>query len=227
MVKERYLKNMDSFSEEELALLSKKKIAVIGCGGLGGFVIEILGRFGVGYLKIVDGDIFAPSNLNRQRFSSEDSLGKSKASWTKKAMATINGDVHIEAVDDMLTADNGQSFLDGVDLVMDCLDAINSRLMLQDLCEQLKIPLVHGAIGGFYGQVTTIFPGDRTLDYFYRKDQVGIEQKMGNPSFIPPVIAAIECSEAIKCLLGKGDVLRKKVLRMDLLNNEFEVLNFD
>ncbi|WP_342668690.1 hypothetical protein [endosymbiont 'TC1' of Trimyema compressum] len=70
--------------------------------------------------------------------------------------------------------------------------------------------MVYGAIGGFYGQVTTIFSGDDTLNFLYKKDQIGIEKKMGNPSFILALVASIECSESLKCLLDKGELLRKK-----------------
>ena len=226
MVNERYLKNMDSFSEKELSILSHKKVAVVGCGGLGGYVIEILGRFGIGYLKIIDGDVFAISNLNRQVFALESSLGKNKAVFTKKTMKDINKEIEVVAIEEMLEEGNGEVHLEKMDLVVDCLDNINTRLLLQQFCKKLNIPLVHGAIGGFYGQVTTIFPGDDTLDFLYKKDQVGIEKKMGNPSFIPALVASIECSEVLKCLVDKGELLRKKVLRIDSLNNEFEVLDF-
>ncbi len=87
--------------------------------------------------------------------------------------------------------------------------------------------MIHGAIGGFYGQVTTIFPNDNTLDFLYpegNKVDKGIEKELGNPSFTPPLIAAIQVAEVIKILIKRGELLRKKVLLIDLLNNSYDII---
>ncbi|WP_342668688.1 HesA/MoeB/ThiF family protein [endosymbiont 'TC1' of Trimyema compressum] len=114
-------------------------MVVVGCGGLGGYVIEILGRFGIGYLKIIDGDVFAPSNLNRQVFAFQSSIGRNKAEFTKEAMKDINEEIKVVAVAQMLGEDNAEIHLKKMDLVVDCLDNINTSLLLQDFCKKSLI----------------------------------------------------------------------------------------
>jgi len=97
--------------------------------------------------------------------------------------------------------------------------------MLQKVCEKLEIPMIYGAIAGWYGQVSTILPGDRTLEKIYRAD-AGIESELGNPSFTPATVASIQVAEGLKVLLGKPEILSKKMLYIDLLNQEYETIEF-
>lgn len=223
---ERYRRNTSAFSEEEVLRLHQKKVAIVGCGGLGGHVIQGLARFGILSLTLIDGDVFAVSNLNRQLFATEKTLGENKALTAKEQLADINPDVSATALPAMMTAQNAEEFLTGHDLVMDCLDNRDARLLLDDTCRKLSIPYVHGAIGGFYGQVTSVFPGDSIVKMLYGGGGGGIEQELGNPSFIPQAVAAIQCSEALKILVGRGEILRGKLLSIDLLRNEFDVTTF-
>ncbi|QCX34841.1 HesA/MoeB/ThiF family protein [Caloramator sp. E03] len=216
---------MEALTEEECLKLKSFKVGVIGCGGLGGYIIEMLSRIGVGYIAAVDGDVFQRSNLNRQILSSSLSIGKNKAREAKDRMMYVNPDVKVEAFEEMLNENNAERILKGLDLAVDALDNIDSRLLLQSKAKEYNIPIIHGSIGGWYGQVTTILPGDNTLKFIYREGtKSGIEKKLGNPSFIPPLIASIQVSEAIKLLLNKGDILRKKILFVDILNNDFNII---
>ena len=95
--------------------------------------------------------------------------------------------------------------------------------MLQRVCKKQNIPMVHGAIGGWFGQVTTIFPGNDTLSLIY-PDDIEVSQELGNPSFSPAMTAAVQVSETIKVLLGIEDVLVRKMLFIDLLNNDFQIV---
>jgi molybdopterin/thiamine biosynthesis adenylyltransferase len=107
-----------------------------------------------------------------------------------------------------------------VDLIFDCLDAIPSRLNLQEVGERLNIPIIHGAIGGWYGQVAIVWPGSKLLSNVYGTRQEGIEKTLGNPPFTPPFIASLMVSEGIKVLLGKKE--RENTLFFaDLLNNQW------
>jgi Dinucleotide-utilizing enzymes involved in molybdopterin and thiamine biosynthesis family 2 len=218
---------MKTLSKEENNRLKEFKVCVVGCGGLGGYVIEMLGRIGVGSITAVDGDVFEESNLNRQILSSSESLGLSKALVAKLRMEKVNPLIKVEPVQAMLTEENSLDILKNHHVVVDALDSIPTRLMLQDSCKKLDIPMIHGAIAGWYGQVTTIFPGDDTLNKIYNKDKneaKGIEKEMGNPSFTPALTASIEVSEAIKLLLGRGELLRKKILFIDLLSSEYDIV---
>lgn len=218
---------MQTLSSEENDKLENYKACVIGCGGLGGYVIEMLGRIGVGYITAVDGDVFQESNLNRQILSDIHSLGKSKSIVAKKRMMNINPLIEVNAINEFLTKENYFEILNGHDIIVDALDSIDARLMLQDACEELNIPLVSGAIAGWYGHVTTVYPGDKTLNIIYgKKVGKGVEAKLGNPSFTPALVASIEVSEVIKVLIGRGELLRKRILFIDTLNQDYEVIEY-
>ncbi len=225
----RYARN-GIFTEQEMVRLKHARVCIVGCGGLGGYILEMMTRVGVGHLRVIDGDCFSSSNLNRQILSREDNMGQAKVHAAKERVQEINKEVEIDCIADYLDEQNAETMLEGHDLVMDALDSIASRYVLQKTCEALEIPLVHGAIAGWYGQVAVIFPGDRLLDLVYKSpfDGVqpsGIETKLGNPSFSPATIASIQVSEGLKVLLQRGTVLRKKLLYIDLLDNEFHIIN--
>lgn len=218
----RYSRNTNAFSREEVEALRGKSVCVVGCGGLGGYVAMSLARFGVGRLTLVDGDVFDVSNLNRQLFCTENNLGKSKALEAKQALSAVNGEVQVKACMEMFSAESGARLLSGCDAAVDCLDSIPARLVLEECCEGAQIPLVHGAIGGFYGQVCCVFPGDALLHALYGgKSSAPPDNSAGNPPFTPQLVAAIQCSEVLKLLAGREGLLRKKLLIIDLLQNTF------
>ncbi|MGB7604994.1 MAG: HesA/MoeB/ThiF family protein [Lutisporaceae bacterium] len=223
----RYSRNIETLSIEENESLSLRKVCVIGCGGLGGYIIEMLGRLGIGHITAVDGDVFEESNLNRQILSDVEVVGSKKALIAQQRMSKVNPLIKVDAITERLTQANGKQTLSDADVVIDALDNIESRLMLEALCEELNIPLVHGAIAGWYGQVSTILPGDKLLSRFYKiKDMEGAEKKYGNPSFTPAMVASIQVSEVLKLLIGRGELLNRKILFIDLLRQEYDVIDF-
>jgi molybdopterin-synthase adenylyltransferase len=222
---ERYSRNMMMLTAEENESLKNMVVAVIGCGGLGGGIIEMLGRLGIGHIIAVDGDVFEASNLNRQVLSHTANLGKSKAQAAVDRMNLVNPDIQVTAVTEIITAENGAALLQGAQVIVDAVDRIHTRLMLQQLAEDLNVPMVHGAIGGWFGQVMTIMPKDRTLDLIYTADSAqGIEKELGNPSFTPAMVGAVQVSEVLKLLIGRGSILRHKMLYIDLYEQEYTVL---
>lgn len=219
---ERYKRNESALSKKENLSLRDKKVCIVGCGGLGGYIIEMLSRLGVGNLTLVDGDKFEVSNLNRQLLSTPLNLGTSKAKAASDRVSLINPEVNVVVYDVFLDKSNARRIIEGNDLVIDALDGKEARLILEDQCEESGIPLIHGAIGGWYGQVGVIYPGSRILHQVYEgKAEKGIEEKLGNPAFTPALIASIEVSEAVKVLIGKETELKNKLLFIDILNNEF------
>ena len=224
---ERYSRNMKMLSAEENASLRKVCVAVIGCGGLGGGIIEMLARLGIGRIIAVDGDVFEPSNLNRQLLSHMENLGMSKAQAAVDRIKLVNPEVQVIPVQEILTLDNGPLLLEGAQIIVDAVDRIGTRLMLQEVAEKMALPLVHGAIGGWYGQVMTVLPGDRTLSLIYGDEKThGIEKDLGNPSFTPAMVGAIQVSEVVKLIIGRGEVLRHKMLYIDLYEQDYTVLEF-
>lgn len=221
----RYERNMNMLSHEENKSLNTFNVCVVGCGGLGGYVIEMLSRLGIGSITAVDGDVFDETNLNRQLLSDERSIGASKAEKAKERVQNINSSVNVKPIVGMLGYENARSIVSGHDIVIDALDSIDARLELQKACHCENIPFIHGAIAGWYGQVSTIMPGDRTLDFIYGQNRGnGLEKTLGNPSFTPANVASYQVCEALKVLLGKGEILRGKILFIDMLTNEHDIV---
>jgi molybdopterin/thiamine biosynthesis adenylyltransferase len=213
----RYLRNFGTLGwEGQLALLNAT-VAVIGLGGLGGSVVEALARSGIGRLVLVDGDVFVDHNLNRQLLSSEDGLGHSKAESARTRVAAINSAVDVVVHQEMVGIERLLQILRGVDVVVDALDRLPSRLALQDAAAQVGVPMVHGAIAGWAGQVMTILPGDPGLRALYGEDvpEQGAEVEMGCPAATPMMVAAWQAQEIVKLITGQGRLLRHQLLFMD------------
>lgn len=222
----RYIRNENMLSPEENRELRRFRVAVVGCGGLGGHILEMLARLGIGHITAIDGDVFEESNLNRQLLSRPDNLGQPKALEAKMHIETINPDVEVTARHILLDAENAVEILGGHDLVCDALDNVSSRKILQQAAEDLSIPMVFAAIAGWHAQVCTIMPGDRTLDRLFPEGaEKGMETSLGNPSFTPALAASIQVAEVLKVLLKKGGILQNKILAINLLDQAYEVID--
>ncbi|MDD6190370.1 MAG: HesA/MoeB/ThiF family protein [Firmicutes bacterium] len=227
-MKRRYERNIGTITEMEQQLLAGKSVCVVGCGGLGGGVIEGLVRMGVGRLTVIDGDVFDETNLNRQVLSNQDNLGHAKAVEARLQMKVINSDVQVDSIQALLDSDNARGLIYGHDAVVDALDNIEARLELEFACEEEKLPLIHGAIGGWNGQVAVVMPGMRLLHDIYDVEEAeeGEPEKPTNPAFTPAVVSAIQVVETVKVLLGREETLAGRLLTIDLLNQEYEIIEF-
>ncbi|MBQ3193191.1 MAG: HesA/MoeB/ThiF family protein [Oscillospiraceae bacterium] len=217
----RYIRNIPALTEQECAVLRTKKIAVIGCGGLGGHLIDLLARIGIGAILAVDGDVFEESNLNRQLLSEVSLLGKSKAEAALQRIARINPNVQAEAAVQFLDQDNALSLIAGCDAVLDALDNIPSRRILASACEQAGIPYVYGAIQGWVAQAAVSIPGDHLIHSLY-PEQILIRDKSAL-SFTCALCASMQASLCVKLLTGRP-VETGTVYYFDLLNQEFETI---
>jgi len=228
VVPERYARNMRTFSHADQATLLKAHAGVVGLGGLGGTVTEILARMGVGRLTLIDGDRFEDSNLNRQLLSSIALLGHPKSEAARQRVDQINPSVHCSGPAEFLSPENADDWLASCDVVVDCLDNLPARFMVEDACRRLRRPMVSAAVAGASGHVTTIFPGDRGLRLVYGEPQdlppKGAETSLGTVPFSVTFLAALECAEVAKILLGKGSPLRGKLLLADLMDGMIEVI---
>jgi len=229
MLPARYQRNRNMVSIAGQLQLFRSSVAVIGCGGLGGYVIEELARLGVGTITAIDFDTFEEHNLNRQILATPANLGRPKVEAAARRAAEINPAVTLNPIQAAYAPENGAELLSGADVVVDALDSIPTRLALAETCTELVTPLVHGAIGGWYGQVATQFPGDDTIQRLYGRwvSGKGVEQQLGNPSFTPALVASLEAAEVCKILLGQGETLRFRKLVINLLDMEFEEVRFD
>ncbi|MEN6530818.1 MAG: HesA/MoeB/ThiF family protein [Anaerolineaceae bacterium] len=215
---ERYLRNHDAISESEQAILATKRVLVVGCGGLGGMVIECLARIGVGHLRVVDGDVFEESNLNRQLLSSTMNLGRPKVLAAQQRIMAVNPLVEVDAVQADLAAENAMELLAGCDVAVDCLDNIPVRLVLQQAAKTAGVPVVHGAVAGWLGRICVIQPGEDLLSLLYpnQEEAQGEERQRGTLSFTAALTASWQAAETVKLLLGKPG-LQGEILEVDLM----------
>jgi molybdopterin/thiamine biosynthesis adenylyltransferase len=223
----RYERSQGTVGWEGQTKLLESTVAVVGCGGLGGWIIEGLARMGVGHLVLIDGDTFGENNLNRQAFCTETNLGQLKTEAAQERLARVNAATEVTVHPVMADEAGLRGMLAGADVVVDALDTLPTRLILQKVAQSLGIPVVHGAIGGYVGQVMTVFPGDEGLYALYGRGEVpeqGIEAQLGNPAATPMMVAAWQIQEVIKILLGAGEPLRNRLLFMDAESGLAEIL---
>lgn len=225
----RYQRNQQTIPVQDQLRLFRSRVAVIGCGGLGGYVIEELARLGVGTLVAIDPDVFQEHNLNRQLLSTTSALGRAKVELAAERVAEINPATTLLPVQAPYAPEDAAELLGGAQVVVDALDSIPTRLALAKSCAEMQIPLVHGAIAGWYGHVCTQLPGDRSIERLYGRSaqQRGVEQRLGNPSFTPAVVASLESAEVCKLLLGIGAALRGRCLVINLLDMTFDEIPLD
>lgn len=218
----RYQRNRKMLGIAEQLKLFSSQVVVVGCGGLGGYIIEELARLGVGRIVAVDPDVFEEHNLNRQLYSSPVDLGRSKVEVAAERVAKVNPAVSLTAVAEAFGKENGLSILLGADIAVDALDSRSARVALASLGSEVGIPVVHGAIAGWYGQVTTLIPGEAAHLFLNESTgEKGVEQEFGNPAFTPAVVASLQVAEVCKVLLGEGEPLRGRALMIDLREMDF------
>ena len=230
IIPEHYARNMRFFSTQDQIVLLKSQVAIVGLGGLGGTVTEILTRTGIGHLILIDGDKFEESNLNRQFLSRIDLLEKPKADAAKHRVGALNPSISCNVYAEFLTEANAHDLLSGSDVIVDCLDSIETRFVLENAAKKLGIPFVSAAVAGFSGQVTVIFPEDEGLKQIYGASEEdrpskGAEATLGTLAPAVTTVAALECAEVVKILFDRGATLRNKLMIIDLLDNIFEVLD--
>ncbi|OQB26133.1 MAG: Molybdopterin-synthase adenylyltransferase [Chloroflexi bacterium ADurb.Bin180] len=224
---ERYLRSLGTVGWEGQIKLLSSTVGVVGVGGLGGWVIMALARMGVGRLIIIDGDVFADSNLNRQALCRESDLGRPKVDVAARWVRQVNAAVQVRKHYRLVNEEDMVALLAGSEVVVDALDSLPTRLALQRAARRLQVPLVHGAIAGYVGQVMTIWPADGGLLGLYGSGDVaehGVEMQWGNPAATPMMTAAWQVQEVIKLLIGRGEPLRCKMLFMDAEWGQVDIL---
>jgi molybdopterin/thiamine biosynthesis adenylyltransferase len=216
IILKRYLRNLESLDIADQLELARSKAAVIGAGGLGGQVILTLARLGIGEIQVIDPDVFDETNLNRQVLCTVHTLGLSKARTAVEAVSSINPSVEVAGHKQRFSRENGRNLLSGAQVAVDCLDSVQDRFVLQDCAKDLGIPLVHAAIDGFLAQVMTIYPRDPGLEELYSRKRKERPSPSGNPVFAPGVAALFQAMEVMKVILGRGELIHKRLLFMDL-----------
>lgn len=201
--------------------LKKSKVVVIGAGGLGSPVLTYLVSAGVGEIKLADGDIVSESNLNRQFLHHTEDIGRKKVLSAKEKLAALNPDVLLNIFDQRMESDTIRDFISGADVVVDCVDHIETRMMVAAACLQLDIPLVEGGVCGFYGYVMVIgreYPCLSCLGY----DTVKQKTPVPVLGVTAGAIGCMQANECMKLLLGIGEPLYGRMLNYDGLSGTWE-----
>jgi len=223
VVPHRYSRSIGTVGAEGQMKLLESSVLVVGLGGLGGHVAEMLARSGVGRIAGCDADVVEENNLNRQTFSTLASLGEPKTQAARRRLAEVNPAVEFEDFTCGFQEIPDQ-VLCACDLLFDCLDSVPARLELEARCASAGRPLIHGAIGGWYGQVGVVWPGSGLLSRIGGQGGRGIERELGNPSFTPAVAAGLMVARGIRVLLGLVQPGRASLQVFDLLDDEWETL---
>ncbi|MFC2041576.1 ThiF family adenylyltransferase [Chloroflexota bacterium] len=214
---------MRGIGEEGQEKLKRARVVIAGSGGLGSASSVYLAAAGVGTIRIIDHDTVELSNLNRQTLYSISDIDKSKAKSAAKKLSRLNSDIKIEAMDELISESNVSRLVDGFDLIVDAMDNLPARYLLNKTAIECHIPFFHGAVYGLEGRAMSIIPGETAcLKCVYRGH---IQQdKVPIIGVTPAVIGCIQATEVIKYIVGTGKLLTNRLLVYDGLNMKFTEL---
>ena len=220
--RERYNRQiiMKGFGDNGQEKLKKARVVVAGCGGLGSPIAYYLAAAGIGTIRLIDEDSVDISNLNRQILHWDSDIGRPKVTSAFEKVTKLNPSITVEPVQATIDESNVFELTEGFDMIIDAMDNLAARFLLNQAAIKHNIPFIHGAIQGYEGRVTTILPGKTAcLRCIYRGDV-----PKGNFPVIgatPGVVGCIQVTEAIKYLTGMGDLLENRLLIYDGLSMKF------
>jgi len=227
-MKDRYARQLSipGFGPKAQERLSEASVAVVGVGGLGSPVCQYLAAAGVGRLILIDDQKAEPSNLNRQviHFEEDAALPRYKVESARMKIEALNSDVEVEALP-MRLEEETSFILKGADLAVDCLDNPKGRYLLNRICLERRIPMVHGAVEGFSGHVFSIVPGGPCL-------RCAFPSLPNRWSGVPVlgaaagVIGSMQAAEAVKIITGIGEAPNGRALFLDLKSWQLDEVVF-
>lgn len=198
--------------------LKKAKVVVAGAGGLGSPILTYLAVAGVGKLRVIDADKVLLGNLNRQILHWDKDIGRAKVDSAREKLEALNVDIEVEAICERITEANVFDLVDGYAIV-DAVDNLPTRFLLNRAALRNNLPFFHGAIYGFEGRATTIIPGKTAcLRCLYQEVMPG---KIPVVGVTPAVIGCIQATEVVKYVLGIGELLTDRFLIYDGLSMRF------
>jgi len=223
----RYARNFHALKLAEQRRICESRVLVCGCGGLGGVLINLLARAGVGTLRLVDGGVFAPSHLNRQWFCDTLELSRLKAEVTGARVRAINPLIEVEVFPTLMDENNAESFVKGMDLVIDALDNLAGRFLLAETTKRMRVPFIYAAAVGWWGQVSTFLP-ESFLDmhsvYGHGEEQDQPDDVMGVLGPTPAVIGGLAAFEAIRLLSGRNSAYADQLCYLDGESGRLDVI---
>ena len=215
--------SIPGFGEAGQEKLKLAKVVIAGCGGLGSPAAIYLAAAGVGTIRIIDHDKVELSNLNRQVLHWDKDIGRSKVESGQEKLSQLNKNIHIEPINKTITGKNAGTLIAGFNVVIDALDNLPTRFIINKAAVELAIPFIHGAVYGLEGRVMTVVPGKSAcLRCLYQG--IPPPEKFPVLGTTPAVIGAIQATEAIKLITGIGKLLTNRLLIYDGLNMKFTEL---
>lgn len=229
-VNERYMRQiaLDGIGEEGQIRISKASVLVVGAGGLGSSVLLYLAAAGIGTLGIIDDDLVGLSNLQRQVLYEESQIGLPKVEMAAKRIKSLNSDLHVKVYRERLSKENAWTIIPDYDLVIDATDNYETRYLMDKVCCEQHKPLVYGSISGYQGQVSVFhYAGSGGYRDLFPEE---VETEKATSRFdavigtLPGIIGCIQANEALKICVGLPGVLSRKLLVLDCLSMQFQLL---
>jgi molybdopterin/thiamine biosynthesis adenylyltransferase len=220
--RERYDRQImiGEIGQEGQGKLKRSRVVIAGAGGLGSPIAIYLTAAGIGMIRVIDHDQVTLSNLNRQILHWEGDIGKKKVDSARTKLRKLNRAVEIETIAKTITEENVSQLVDGCDVIVDAMDNLPTRYILNRCAIKNHIPFFHGAVNGFEGRVMTIIPGETAcLRCLYRGPVP--QEKFPVIGVTPAVIGSIQATEVIKYLVGVGKLLTNRLLIYDGLKVTF------
>ena len=227
MLTERELQRYDrqmmiyGFGEEGQEKLKQARVFIAGAGGLGSPVAVYLAVAGVGTIRIADHDKVELSNLNRQILHWDENIGEEKAESASGKLKKLNTDIKIETVAETITEANVTKLVGDADLIVDAMDNLPTRYLLNKTAMEKGIPFFHGAVYGYEGRAMTVIPGKSACLYCLYHGVEAPEEKFPVIGVTPGVIGCIQAAEVIKYMTGQGELLTGRLLNYDGLRMKF------
>ena len=228
---ERYSRHiiLQDVGGEGLEKILNSKVLIIGTGGLGAPAALYLAAAGVGNLGIIDSDVVDLSNLQRQVIHFTPDVGKPKVESAKEKIAEINPDVNVTAIHDLFRADNALDIIKDYDFIIDGTDNFPAKFLINDACVMGEKPFSHGGILRFDGQTMTYVPGSASYRCVFNgpppPNSVPTCSQAGVFGAIAGMLGTIQAAEALKYIIGKGDLLTNRLLIFDALKMNFRTVN--
>jgi molybdopterin/thiamine biosynthesis adenylyltransferase len=229
---ERYSRNLKlkDFTSGDQERLLRSKVLIVGAGGLGSPISLYLAANGVGNITIVESDKVELSNLQRQIVLDSASIGKPKGEVAKKRLEQLNPDAKVAIISGRFEKGNARRIVSGHDMILDASDNFATKFLVNDACVLEKKPFSIGSCLSYHGQVSTYLPGKgpcyRCLFKDVQDGAVPTTAEAGVLGSVPGIIGAIQATEAIKVILGKGTTLSGRLLLVDALDMDVQIICF-
>jgi molybdopterin/thiamine biosynthesis adenylyltransferase len=217
----RYQRNAQALRPREQARLTMARVLLVGCGGIGGYVLEFLARAGVGTILVCDPDRIEPDNSNRQLLATSGTLGRFKVQAACEHACESNPLVAVESFPEEFHA----GMFKDVNVAVDCLGGATNRKKLQAMAATTNTPLVSASVAGWTALLSTTFPGETGLAEFMNEKQAGNELMQGIPGPTAGFAASLQATEVLRMLTGHMPALRGTLLLADLAEMRFSSIS--